>query len=142
MMSVIVHCDGACLGNPGKGGWGAVINDHEISGNNPTTTNNRMELTAAIESIKYINTMFSECSDITIISDSSYVVKGITEWLPKWKLNGWRATKGPVLNDDLWKELDMLNKDCIKWQWVKGHSGNKLNDRADALATISARLCE
>jgi ribonuclease HI len=137
-MKFKIYTDGACSGNPGPGGWGAVIfdgnnNQKNISGNEKNTTNNRMELIAAIMALKKIK----DKSDVTIYTDSTYVKKGITEWVIKWKKNGWKnANKKPVKNKDLWIKLDELcKKNSVVWKWVKGHSTNKYNNLADELAT-------
>jgi ribonuclease HI len=137
-MDYIIYTDGACSGNPGPGGWGAVIIDKNkerknISGNEKDTTNNRMELKAPIMALEKIKSN----SKITIYTDSIYVKNGITEWIKKWERNGWKnANKKPVKNKDLWTELSNL---CLKheiiWSWVKGHSNNKYNNLADQLAT-------
>jgi len=133
-----IYTDGACSGNPGPGGWGAVILDQEMSQTNifgkvKEATNNRMELMAPIMALKKIKT----ASEITIYTDSTYVKNGITEWINNWKINGWKnANKKPVKNKDLWIELDSLCKDnLITWKWVKGHSNDKYNNLADELAT-------
>ncbi|MES2677580.1 MAG: ribonuclease HI [Pseudomonadota bacterium] len=131
-----IYTDGACSGNPGKGGWGAVLlyREHkkEISGFQPETTNNQMELMAVIEALKIVK----KSLQIIIHTDSKYVQDGITKWILNWKKNGWKtAKKQPVKNDQLWKELDSLVAEHqIIWKWVKGHSGNKYNDIADQLA--------
>jgi len=137
-MQYTIYTDGACSGNPGPGGWGAVIFDQEknqinISGKEENTTNNRMELTAPIMALQKINPK----SEITIFTDSNYVKSGITEWIKKWEVNGWKSSnKKPIKNKDLWIKLDNLcKKNEIKWKWVKGHSNNKYNDLADELAT-------
>ena len=137
-MKYDIYTDGACSGNPGLGGWGAVIidenkNQKEISGKEKDTTNNRMELMAPIMALKKIQAN----SEIVIFTDSTYVKKGITEWIKKWKINGWKnANNQSVKNKDLWLKLDDLCKDNkIKWTWVKGHSNNEYNDLADGLAT-------
>ena len=137
-MKYIIYTDGACSGNPGPGGWGAVIFDNNnkqtnISGGEKYTTNNRMELSAAIMALKKIKTK----SEAIIYTDSTYVKNGITEWIKKWEMNGWKnANKQPVKNKDLWIKLDGLCKDNkIIWKWVKGHSNNKYNNLADELAT-------
>ena len=137
-MKYKIYTDGACSGNPGPGGWGAVIFDQEdnqqnISGSEKDTTNNRMELLAAIMALKRIKTN----SEITIYTDSIYVKNGITEWIIKWKDNGWKnSNKKLVKNKDLWIKLDNLcQKHQINWKWVKGHSTNKYNNLADELAT-------
>ena len=137
-MKYKIYTDGACSGNPGPGGWGAVIFDQEdnqqnISGSEKDTTNNRMELLAAIMALKRIKTN----SEITIYTDSIYVKNGITEWIIKWKDNGWKnSNKKLVKNKDLWVKLDNLcQQNDINWKWVKGHSTNKYNNLADELAT-------
>ena len=136
-MKFKIYTDGACSGNPGPGGWGAVIFDKEnnqknISGNEKNTTNNRMELLASIMALKKIKVN----SDVVIYTDSIYVKKGITEWIAKWEKNGWKnANKKPVKNKDLWQKLDdEVTKHIIDWHWVKGHSGDSGNDMADELA--------
>ena len=137
-MKYKIYTDGACSGNPGPGGWGAVIleedkNQKNISGNEKDTTNNRMELMAPIMALKKISTN----SKVVIYTDSKYVKNGITEWIKNWEKNGWKnANKKPVKNKDLWIKLDNLCKDNkIIWKWVKGHSNNKYNNLADELAT-------
>jgi ribonuclease HI len=137
-MKFKIYTDGACSGNPGPGGWGAIIFDKEnnqknISGNEKNTTNNRMELLAAIMALKKIKMN----SDVVIYTDSIYVKNGITEWMVKWKKNGWKnANKKPVKNKDLWLKLDGLcKKNNVSWRWVKGHSTNIYNNLADELAT-------
>ena len=137
-MKFKIYTDGACSGNPGPGGWGAVIFDEEnnqknISGNDKNTTNNRMELLAAIMALKKIKSN----SDVVIYTDSIYVKNGITEWMVKWEKNGWKnANKKPVKNKDLWLKLNVLcKKSNVYWKWVKGHSTNKYNNLADELAT-------
>lgn len=136
-MRIIIYTDGACSGNPGIGGWGAVIlipNNEaiQLNGGSNNTTNNRMELVAVIESLKY----FKENKKILIFTDSKYVMNGIEIWIKNWKNNGWKtANKKPVKNKDLWESLDKeIEKHSIEWQWVKGHAGNKNNERADFLA--------
>ena len=132
-----IWTDGACSGNPGPGGWGALIkydsSTKEISGSEKNTTNNRMEMMAVIEALKYIDTE----SKINIYTDSKYVKEGITNWIISWKKNNWKnSKKNDVKNKDLWVELDILSqKHNISWNWVKGHSGNIENDIADKLAT-------
>jgi len=138
---VRVWTDGACLGNPGPGGWGALLrwNGHEkeLSGSEPETTNNRMELMAAIQALESLK---RPCS-VVLVTDSQYVRKGISEWMNNWKRNGWRtASRKPVKNDDLWRRLDRaVGRHDVDWQWVKGHSGHPENERADELATTAAR---
>ena len=137
-MKYKIYTDGACSGNPGPGGWGAVIfdqkdNQKNISGSEKDTTNNRMELLAAIMALKKVKVN----SEITIYTDSIYVKNGITVWIIKWKDNGWKnSNKKLVKNKDLWVKLDNLcQKNEIGWKWVKGHSTNKYNNLADELAT-------
>ena len=131
-----IYTDGACKGNPGPGGWGALIIEgntkNEIFGGQANTTNNRMEILAVIMALKAINTK----SEITVFTDSTYVQKGISEWIGKWKINGWKTSnKKEVKNKDLWIQLDNLTAQLkINWAWVKGHSGHPENDRADYLA--------
>ena len=134
--TVTIYTDGACSGNPGPGGWGAVLiskdREKEICGGEPATTNNRMELMAAIQALEALT---RPCK-VELHTDSQYVRTGITEWLPAWKARGWRtAAKAPVKNDDLWKRLDAARlRHEVDWRWVKGHAGHELNERADALA--------
>ena len=137
-MKYTIYTDGACSGNPGPGGWGAVIFDNKnkqknISGSEENTTNNRMELSAAIMALEEVNTN----SEITIYTDSTYVKNGITEWVLKWKENGWKnSNKEPVKNKDLWEKLvNLCEQNTINWKWVKGHASNKYNNLADELAT-------
>ena len=137
-MKYKIYTDGACSGNPGPGGWGAVILDQDnrqknISGSEKNTTNNRMELLAAIMSLKKIKTN----SEVVIFTDSTYVKNGITEWMKNWKKNGWKnSSKKPVKNKDLWEKLDKLcEANSVSWKWVKGHSTNEFNNLADELAT-------
>ena len=137
-MKYKIYTDGACSGNPGPGGWGAVIFDQDdkqknISGNEKNTTNNRMELLAAIMSLKKIKSN----SEVVIFTDSTYVKNGITEWMKNWKKNGWKnSNKKPVKNKDLWVKLDKLcEANNVSWKWVKGHSTNEFNNLADELAT-------
>ena len=131
-----IYTDGACKGNPGPGGWGALIIDgdieNEIYGGENNTTNNRMEIMAVIMALQTVNTK----NEITVFTDSTYVQKGINEWINKWKMNGWKASnKKEVKNKDLWVQLDSLvTKLQINWIWVKGHSGHPGNERADYLA--------
>lgn len=142
MPAIEVFTDGACSGNPGAGGWGVILRygeiEKELSGGGENTTNNRMELTAVIEALKALK---KEC-DITIYTDSRYVMDGVQEWMPNWKLNGWKTTnkKSPVKNVELWQILDsLLSKHKIKWVWVKGHNGHPENERVDKLARDEAK---
>lgn len=133
---VIAYTDGACRGNPGPGGWGVRLewngHERELKGGEAETTNNRMELKAAIEALASLK---RRCR-VAIYTDSEYVRQGITSWMDAWKKRGWKtASKKPVKNRDLWEKLDdMRNRHEVEWHWVKGHSGHKGNDRADALA--------
>jgi len=136
---VTIYTDGACSGNPGPGGWGAILiageRRKEISGSDPATTNNRMELMAAIEALRALKSP----SDVDLYTDSTYVKKGITEWIDSWKRNGWRRRSGkrwlPVKNEDLWRDLDeLVAKHRVSFHWVEGHAGNEGNERADVLA--------
>ena len=136
MTSVIIHTDGACSGNPGPGGWGAVLQHgetiKELKGGAPLTTNNQMELTAAIEAL---NALKRPCA-VELHTDSSYVKDGLTKWIHGWKKNGWKtADKKPVKNVELWQALEAaVARHTINWQWVKGHNGDEMNERADQLA--------
>lgn len=136
MDKVQIFTDGACKGNPGPGGWGALLRsgkfEKELFGGEPNTTNNRMELKAAIEAL---NALRRECK-VELTTDSEYVRKGITEWLENWKKRGWKtAAKKPVKNADLWQALDeAVQRHQINWHWVKGHSGHPENEKADELA--------
>lgn len=136
MSTVIIHTDGACSGNPGPGGWGAVLEykgrEKEISGAEPETTNNRMELMAAIRSLEALK----RPSTVRLVTDSTYVRDGITKWLHNWKRNGWKTSaKKPVKNADLWQRLDEAqHRHEVKWEWIKGHAGHPENERADELA--------
>ena len=141
-MKYKIYTDGACSGNPGKGGWAAVIIDinsklTKISGGQDNTTNNRMEILAPIMALQKIK----KKADIIIFTDSKYVKIGITEWIKKWKLNNWKnAKKKPIKNKDLWVRLDNIcNKHNVKWQWVKAHAGNKFNELADELAVSNTK---
>ena len=133
---VVIYTDGACSGNPGPGGWGAVLisgaHEREICGGEGATTNNRMELMAAIQALKALN---KPCR-VELHTDSRYVMDGICEWLPGWKARGWKtAAKQPVKNEYLWRMLDEARqRHEVDWRWVKGHAGHELNERADALA--------
>ena len=134
--TVVIHTDGACKGNPGPGGWGALlvsgVHERELFGGAAQTTNNRMELTAVIEALGALK---GPCH-VVVYTDSSYVQKGISEWIHAWKVRGWKtADKKPVKNDDLWRVLDVAAaRHEIEWRWVKGHAGDPGNERADALA--------
>jgi ribonuclease HI len=134
--TIEIYTDGACRGNPGPGGWGVVLQSgsrrKKLHGGEKNTTNNRMELTAAIEALKALN----GSREVVLYTDSKYVMDGIERWLPGWKQRGWKtAAKKPVKNQDLWEELDRLrNGHKICWKWVKGHAGNPGNEAADALA--------
>ena len=133
---VVIYTDGACSGNPGPGGWGAILisgaNEKELWGGEPATTNNRMELTAAIRALEALK---RPCR-VELHTDSQYVRNGIMEWLAGWKRRAWRtADKKPVKNEDLWRALDEARqRHEVDWRWVKGHAGHELNERADALA--------
>lgn len=133
---VEIHTDGACSGNPGPGGWGALLRwngqEKELTGGEPETTNNRMELMAAIAALESLKRPV----EIVIHTDSMYLHDGITKWLPRWKQRGWKtADNKPVKNDDLWKRLDAaMAPHKVRWQWVKAHNGHPENERADALA--------
>jgi ribonuclease HI len=137
MNKIIIYTDGGCRGNPGIGGWGVWLrygdNDKKLNGNEKDTTNNRMELTAAIKALEAIK---SKNIDIDLYTDSKYVMNGINEWIKNWKAKGWKtAAKKPVKNVDLWQRLDTLNAShTVHWHWVKGHSGNEGNEMADKLA--------
>lgn len=141
MPDLYAYTDGACSGNPGPGGWGAiliakdgetVLKERELSGGAATTTNNQMELMAAISALEALE----RSSAVTVVTDSSYVKDGITSWIHGWKKRGWKnAAKKPVKNEDLWKRLDAAAaRHRVTWEWVKGHAGHPENERADALA--------
>jgi ribonuclease HI len=138
MTEVEIFTDGACRGNPGPGGWGVVLRagayEKELHGGEPATTNNRMELTAAIRALEALK---RSCR-VALYTDSQYVRQGITEWLAQWHARGWKtANRKPVKNQDLWQQLDALAQQHeIEWHWVKGHSGHPENERADALANL------
>lgn len=141
MNKIIIYTDGACKGNPGPGGWGAILRstghvEKELFGGEALTTNNRMEMTAVIEALGALK---RPCQ-VDLFVDSKYVLQGITEWLPSWKARGWKtAAKQPVKNVDLWQKLDTLVNTAghtIEWVWVKGHAGDPGNERADALANL------
>lgn len=133
---VAIFTDGACRGNPGPGGWAAILRhgEHvkEISGAEPETTNNRMELMAAIQAIEALE---RPC-EVTLTTDSEYLKKGVTEWLPQWKARGWKtAGKQPVKNRDLWERLEQaVSRHRVHWKWIRGHAGHAENERADRLA--------
>jgi ribonuclease HI len=133
---VVIHTDGACSGNPGPGGWGAVLHfkdkEKELCGGELATTNNRMELMGAIQALEVLT---KPCK-VELHTDSQYVMKGIMEWIHAWKRRGWlTADKKPVKNDDLWKRLDAARlRHDVDWRWVKGHAGHEFNERADVLA--------
>jgi ribonuclease HI len=133
---VVIHTDGACRGNPGPGGWGAILQsggrEKELCGGDLATTNNRMELMAAIQALEALN---KPCR-VELHTDSQYVKQGITQWISGWKAKGWRtADKSPVKNADLWQRLDAARaRHDVDWRWVKGHAGHALNERADELA--------
>lgn len=141
MANLIAYTDGACSGNPGPGGWGAllqakdgstVVKERELKGGEPATTNNRMELLAAIHALESL----TRDTEITVVTDSNYVKNGITSWIFGWKKNGWKnAAKKPVANAELWQRLDTVNaQHRVTWKWVKGHAGHPENERADELA--------
>ncbi|WP_102108426.1 ribonuclease HI [Oceaniglobus roseus] len=141
MPEIIAYTDGACSGNPGPGGWGAlliakdgdtVLKQRELKGGEPETTNNRMELLGAINALESL----SRPSRITIVTDSAYVKNGVTSWIHGWKRNGWRTSqKKPVKNEDLWKRIDAAqSRHDVTWEWIKGHAGHPENERADELA--------
>lgn len=139
---VVVYTDGACKGNPGPGGWGALLiaggREKELCGGESATTNNRMELTAVIRALEALN---APC-EVDLHTDSQYVKNGIETWIHGWKRNGWKtADRKPVKNDDLWRELDRLaSRHRVRWHWVKGHAGSIGNQRADALANRGVAL--
>ncbi len=134
--AVVVFTDGACSGNPGPGGWGAVLSyrgrTRELCGGEPLTTNNRMELMAAIQALEALKRPVP----VRVHTDSTYLKGGITQWIERWKANGWRTSrKKPVKNEDLWRRLDAaLAGHTVEWRWIKGHAGDPGNERADALA--------
>jgi ribonuclease HI len=141
MKQVQLITDGACLGNPGPGGWAAILrygkHRKEIWGSENHTTNNRMELTAAVRGLEALQ----EPCDVEVVTDSQYVKNGITSWIHSWKRNGWKtSTKTPVVNKDLWEELDaQAARHHVRWSWTKGHASHQDNNRADELATGAAR---
>ncbi|MBN2257182.1 MAG: ribonuclease HI [Anaerolineaceae bacterium] len=140
MAKVIVHTDGACYGNPGPGGWAALIsidgNERMLSGGEHETTNNRMELLAALKALGGI----PEALTVAIYTDSEYLRLGITEWLPEWKANNWKRKGGRLKNKDLWQQLDAaIHGRKVEWHWLKGHAGNTLNERVDRMARVAMR---
>ena len=141
MKEVQLITDGACLGNPGPGGWAYILrfghHKREMSGSEPQTTNNRMELTAAIEGLRALK----ERCHVEVVTDSEYLKNGITTWIHGWKKNGWKTkAKKPVVNQDLWSDLDeVVNGHQVKWTWTKGHANHEDNNRCDELATRAAR---
>jgi ribonuclease HI len=140
LKTVEIFTDGACKGNPGPGGWGAILrmgpHEKEMSGSDPQTTNNRMEMTAVIRGL---NALIEPC-EVTVYTDSRYVIDGITKWVAGWKRNGWvNASKQPVRNADLWHDLiEAAQRHRITWQWVRGHNGHVENERVDKLASDAA----
>ena len=144
MKHVDIFTDGACKGNPGPGGWGALLrmgkHEKELSGSEPMTTNNKMELTAAIQALR---ALIEPCR-VTLHTDSKYVLEGITRWVHGWKKNGWKtAAKKPVQNAELWHELiAAVGRHEVEWVWVKGHDGHAENERADALACAAAEAAK
>ena len=141
MKKIQIITDGACVGNPGPGGWAAILRcgnrEYELYGYAPNTTNNRMELTAAIEGLRALK----EPSEVEIVTDSEYVKNGITQWIHNWKRNGWKtSTKKPVMNSDLWRELEQeAARHKATWSWTRGHALHEDNNRADELANTAAR---
>jgi ribonuclease HI len=141
MKKIIIYTDGSCIGNPGKGGWGAVLiygeHEKEISGAEENTTNNRMEIMAVIQALAILK---NKCR-VDIYTDSKYVKNGITSWVYNWQKNNWKtANKKPVKNQDLWQQLiENTTKHEVEWHWVKGHDGDKYNEMADKLAHLAAR---
>ena len=138
MTEVVIYTDGACSGNPGPGGWGVVLRwngtEKELHGGDPQTTNNRMELMAAIQALEALN----RPSQVQLHTDSTYLLNGITKWIAAWQRNGWRTSaRKPVKNEDLWRRLvEAMNGHEVRWLWVKGHAGEEGNERADALARL------
>ena len=140
-MAVTIYSDGACSGNPGPGGWAARLkyedgSVRELGGRESQTTNNRMELTAAIRALETVD----HDDGLLVVTDSEYVLKGITQWIHGWKRRGWRtAAKKPVLNQDLWEHLDKLNNPSVKWEYTRGHAGDADNERCDEIAQAFSR---
>ena len=138
MTEVVIYTDGACSGNPGPGGWGVVLRwnekEKEIYGGDPLTTNNRMELMAAIQALEALK----RTARVSLHTDSKYLLNGITKWIEGWQANGWKTVaKKPVKNDDLWRRLvEAMSRHEVTWLWVKGHAGDPGNERADALARL------
>jgi ribonuclease HI len=138
MTEVVIYTDGACSGNPGRGGWGVVLRwngtEKELHGGDAQTTNNRMELMAAIQALEALN----RPSQVQLHTDSTYLLNGITKWIAAWQRNGWRTSaRKPVKNEDLWRRLiEAMNGHEVTWLWVKGHAGEEGNERADALARL------
>ena len=137
---VTIYTDGACEGNPGPGGWGAMLiagsATKELCGGEKETTNNRMELTAALRALEALN----QSCQVDLFTDSEYLKRGITEWLKGWKARGWKRKEGELKNVDLWKALDaVLSKHQVSWRWVRGHAGNAYNERVDSLARGAVR---
>lgn len=138
-----IYTDGACAGNPGPGGWGVVVyftdrSTYELGGAAPQTTNNRMELQAAISALEFL-TQSEQQDSVILFTDSEYVKNGITKWITGWKQKGWKTAQGkPVLNQDLWQALEQLNSPQVEWRYVRGHSGNLGNERCDAIARALA----
>jgi len=131
-----VYTDGSCLGNPGPGGWAAIGPDFTVSGGLPYTTNNAMELTAALRALEQTGTL-----PVVLHTDSCYVKNGITKWIVNWKKNGWKTSKGePIRNRELWVQLDDVNGPHVTWKWVKAHNGNLNNEKVDKLAREQANL--
>jgi ribonuclease HI len=135
---VDIWSDGACTGNPGPGGWAAILRSgrHEkvLTGGEHETTNNRMEITAALQGLRALKTQ----SQVTIYTDSTYLLQGATEWMPNWKARGWKRKGGKLLNVDLWQAMDQeLARHEVSWVWVQGHAGNVINERADRLAVAA-----
>ncbi len=140
---VEIYADGACKGNPGPGGWGVLLRHGDrqktLYGGESSTTNNRMELTAVIEALRALK----RPTRVAVYTDSQYVQKGITEWLPSWKRRGWKTSGGtPVKNQDLWQALDALvSRHQVQWHWVRGHAGHAGNEEADRLANLGVQMC-